>query len=174
MMRRPVKLGFYLSIALILAYVESIIPFSFGIPGIKLGLPNAVVLLLLYEEDSYLSVCRNALLVNVARVLIAGFLFSNLYTIVYSIAGAIFSFVLMGIAKKCNIFSIIGVSIIGGVSHNTAQILVAMKVVETYAVLYYMPFLIISGMITGAVLGYLVMELVPYINKSKSYMNIRS
>lgn len=181
-MRRTVELGFLLALALILSYVESLIPFSFGIPGIKLGLPNLIVLLLLYgetedqtaeaEDASRVSTVkflakgeREALLVNGLRIVLSGFLFSNLYAIMYALAGAVFSFLAMLIARRTKRFSMAGVSMLGGVFHNIGQILVAMAVVETFAVVYYVPFLIVAGTVTGAVLGLVGMELRPYLRR---------
>lgn len=164
-MRRTVELGFLLALALILSYVESLIPFSFGIPGIKLGLPNLIVLLLLYERAEG---AREALLVNALRIVLAGFLFSNLYTILYALAGAALSFLAMLMGKKCGRFSMIGVSVLGGVFHNIGQMIVAMLVVETFAVSYYAPFLIAAGTVTGALLGFAGMELVPYLRRMSS------
>lgn len=164
-MRRTVELGFLLALALILSYVESLIPFSFGIPGIKLGLPNLIVLLLLYERAEG---AREALLVNALRIVLAGFLFSNLYTILYALSGAALSFLAMLMGKKCGRFSMIGVSVLGGVFHNIGQMIVAMLVVETFAVSYYAPFLIAAGTVTGALLGFAGMELVPYLRRMSS------
>lgn len=164
-MRRTVELGFLLALALILSYVESLIPFSFGIPGIKLGLPNLIVLLLLYERAEG---AREALLVNALRIVLSGFLFSNLYTILYALSGAAFSFLAMLMGKKCGRFSMIGVSVLGGVFHNIGQMIVAMLVVETFAVSYYAPFLIAAGTVTGALLGFAGMELVPYLRRMSS------
>lgn len=164
-MRRTVELGFLLALALILSYVESLIPFSFGIPGIRLGLPNLIVLLLLYERAAG---AREALLVNALRIVLAGFLFSNLYTILYALSGAALSFLAMLMGKKCGRFSMIGVSVLGGVFHNIGQMIVAMLVVETFAVSYYAPFLIAAGTVTGALLGFAGMELVPYLRRMSS------
>ena len=164
-MRRTVELGFLLALALILSYVESLIPFSFGIPGIKLGLPNLIVLLLLYERAEG---AREALLVNALRIVLSGFLFSNLYTILYALSGAAFSFLAMLMGKKCGRFSMVGVSVLGGVFHNIGQMIVAMLVVETFAVSYYAPFLIAAGTVTGALLGFAGMELVPYLRRMSS------
>ncbi len=183
-MRRTVELGFLLALALILSYVESLIPFSFGIPGIKLGLPNLIVLLLLYDtsgvenilaehedrsgvakEKAFSRGAREALMVNALRIVLSGFLFSNLYTILYALSGAAFSFLAMLMGKKCGRFSMIGVSVLGGVFHNIGQMIVAMLVVETFAVSYYAPFLIVAGTATGALLGIAGMELVPYLHK---------
>lgn len=161
-MKRTVELGFLLALALILSYVESLIPFSFGIPGIKLGLPNLIVLLLLYDKAGG---AKEALLVNVLRIILSGFLFSNLYAILYALSGAVFSFLAMLLGKKCSRFSMIGVSVLGGVFHNIGQIIAAMFVVETFAVIYYAPFLIVAGTATGALLGFAGMELSPYLRR---------
>ena len=163
MTRRTAQLGFFLALALILAYVESLIPFSFGIPGIKLGLPNLVVVLLLYGTGG--NNVRDALTVNLLRIVLSGFLFSNLYTILYSLAGAALSFTAMLIGRRMRCFSIVGVSVFGGVFHNIGQIIVAMFVVETVYVGYYVPVLIAVGTVTGASLGIVAMELIPYLER---------
>lgn len=183
-MRRTAELGLFLALALILAYVESLIPLSFGIPGIKLGLPNLIVLLLLYDgignDDTdakeQAGMCsagiltkgeREALLVNGLRIVLSGFLFSNLYAILYALAGAVFSFLAMLFGRRTKRFSMAGVSMLGGVFHNIGQLLVAMAVVETFAVVYYVPFLIVAGTVTGAVLGLVGMELLPYLKRMR-------
>lgn len=160
-MRRTAELGLLLAMALILSYVESLIPFSFGIPGIKLGLPNLIVLLLFYDGSRV----REALLVNGMRIVLSGFLFSNLYAILYAIAGAAFSFLAMLAGRRTKRLSMIGVSVLGGVFHNVGQLLVAMAVVETLAVAYYVPILIVAGTLTGALLGFVGMELLPYLRR---------
>lgn len=155
-MRKTAELGFFLAVSLILSYVESLIPITFGIPGIKLGLPNMIVVLLLFGQRYG---AKEALLVNSMRIVLSGFLFSNLYAILYALTGAVFSFVAMLIGKRLRCFSVIGVSVLGGVFHNIGQAVVAMFVVETFAVSYYIPFLIVAGTITGALLGLIVMEI---------------
>lgn len=160
-MRRTAESGLFLAVALVLSYVESLIPFSFGIPGIKLGLPNLIVVLLLYRGDA-----RRAVVVNFLRILLSGFLFGNLFAIFYAMAGAVCSFGAMAVGKRVGCFSIAGVSVLGGVFHNIGQIVVAMAVVETFYVGYYMPFLILAGTVTGAVLGIAAMELLPYLQNA--------
>lgn len=182
-MKKTVELGFFLAVALILSYIESLIPISFGMPGIKLGLPNAVIILLLYNQDTietgnnvvegnrkntYGNV-KEAVLVNSLRIVLSGFLFSNLYAILYALSGAFFSLIAMLIGKKLNCLSVVGVSVLGGVFHNVGQIFVAMFIVETFAVCYYLPFLIISGTLTGALLGVIVMEITPYLVHFRQY-----
>lgn len=181
-MRRTAELGLMLALALILSYVESLIPFSFGIPGIKLGLPNLIVLLLLYDGirdyaadvEQYAGTRagkfltkgeREALLVNGLRIVLSGFLFSSLYAILYALAGAVFSFAAMYVGRRTNRFSMVGVSVLGGVFHNIGQLLVAMAVVETFAVAYYVPFLLVAGTVTGALLGVVGRELLPYLSR---------
>ena len=102
---------------------------------------------------------------NGLRIVLSGFLFSNLYAILYALAGAAFSFLVMLLGRRTKRFSMVGVSILGGVFHNIGQILVAMLVVETFAVAYYVPFLIIAGTVTGAILGLVGMELRPYLQR---------
>lgn len=160
-MRRTAELGLLLAMALILSYVESLIPFSFGIPGIKLGLPNLIVLLLLYDGGR----AREAFWVNGMRIVLSGFLFSNLYAILYALAGAAFSFFAMLAGRRTKWFSMVGVSVLGGVFHNVGQLLVAMAVVETLAVACYVPFLIVAGTVTGALLGFVGMELLPHLRR---------
>lgn len=161
-MRKTSELGFFLAVALILSYVETLIPITFGIPGIKLGLPNMIVVLLLFGQRYG---AKEALLVNGMRIVLSGFMFSNLYAILYALAGAVFSYVSMLIGKRLRCFSVIGVSVLGGLFHNIGQAVVAMIVVETFAVSYYIPFLIVAGTITGAFLGLIVMEIIPYLDR---------
>lgn len=141
-------MGMLLAFALILSYVESLIPFSFGIPGIKLGLANLAVVVGLYLIGT-----KEAFLIDFTRILLAGFLFGNLYSILYSMAGGIGSFLVMAVCKRSNAFSVKGVSMAGGVSHNAAQLAVAALVVETGSVLYYFPALLVAGLLTGFLIG---------------------
>ncbi len=160
MMKKTAELGFCLAVALILSYVESLIPISFGVPGIKLGLPNLVVVLLLYRQSA-----KEAILVNAARILLSGFLFGNLFSIIYALAGAAFSFTAMIIGKRINIFSVIGVSVLGGVFHNIGQVIAAILVVETFSIAFYVPFLVIAGTVTGGLIGVVGMEIMPRLNR---------
>lgn len=154
--------GFLLALSLILSYIESILPFSVGIPGIKLGLPNLVVILILYVYSA-----KEAFTVNLLRILLSGFLFGNLYSILYALAGALCSFCLMLFLRRAKCFSIVGVSIGGGVFHNIGQILVAFFVVDTFAPAFYLPFLIIAGAVMGFLIGIVALRLLPYIRKLK-------
>ena len=145
---RVAVFGVFTALALIFSYVELLIPINFGIPGAKLGLANLVIIIVLYKTD-----WKEALLLSVVRIVLAGFLFGNLFGILYSLAGGILSLAVMALLKRSRAFSIIGVSMAGGVSHNVGQLIMAMLVVETYAVGYYLPVLLIAGLITGTLIG---------------------
>ena len=145
--------GVLIALAFVFGYVEALIPFSFAIPGMKVGLANLVVVWALYALGPY-----EALAVNGMRILLSGFLFGNLSMILYSLAGAAMSFVCMYLAKKSGAFTILGVSIVGGVTHNVGQLLVAMAVLETKSLIYYGPVLLAAGLVTGAVIGILAGE----------------
>lgn len=148
MKNRAAYFGVFIALALIFSYVETLIPIYFGIPGIKLGLANLLVLIVLYKRNA-----KEALLLSIVRIVLAGFMFTNLFSIVYSLAGGILSLAVMKFLKERGIFSVMGVSIAGGVMHNMGQLLVAMLVVETYRVGYYFPVLLIAGMLTGLLIG---------------------
>ncbi len=148
MKNRAAYFGVFTALALIFSYIETLIPIQFGVPGIKLGLANLIIVIVLYRTG-----WREALLLSVVRVVLAGFIFGNLFSFVYSLAGGILSLAVMALLKKTERFSVIGISIAGGVCHNIGQLIVAMVVVETYQVGYYLPVLLIAGVITGAVIG---------------------
>ena len=150
------------ALALIFSYIEVLIPFSPGIPGIKLGIANLVIIISLY----YLGP-KYALSVNLVRILIAGLLFNGLFSALYSLAGALLSFTVMVLLRKTGIFSITGVSIAGGVSHNMGQLLVAAFLIDSLKIFAYFPVLIFSGIISGAVIGiisYLILKRLPAVN----------
>lgn len=141
-------LGVFTALALIFSYIETLIPFQIGIPGVKLGLANLIIVIALYKMR-----VRDALALSVVRILLAGFLFANLFSIIYSLAGGVLSLAVMAFLKKRGTFSVIGVSVAGGVFHNIGQLLVAMFVVETFSVAYYVPVLLVAGVITGCLIG---------------------
>ena len=150
--------GVFTALALIFSYVETLIPIQFGVPGIKLGLANLIIVIVLYKTD-----WREALLLSVVRIILAGFIFGSLFSIIYSLAGGILSLAVMALLKRTDRFSVAGISIAGGVCHNIGQLIVAMVVVETYQVGYYLPVLLIAGLITGAVIGAIAGEVLKRI-----------
>ena len=140
--------GVFIALALIFSYIETLIPFQIGIPGVKLGLANLIIVIVLYKTGG-----KEACLLSVTRVVLSGFIFGNLFSILYSLAGGLLSLAVMALLKRNGGFSVIGVSIAGGVMHNVGQLIVAMLVVETFSVVYYVPALLIAGLITGMIIG---------------------
>lgn len=153
MNKRIAHLGLLTGAAMILGYIETLLPVFTGVPGVKLGLANLAVVFVLYLYGM-----KEAVLVSFARILAIGFLFGNLFSIGYSLAGAALSLLCMMIVKRAKDVSMIGVSIIGGVSHNIGQLFVAMILVENFSLVYYLPVLLISGVITGMCIGILTSE----------------
>lgn len=159
--KKTAYLGLFAAMAIIFGYVESLIPFFTGIPGIKLGLANLAVLFILIKYS-----WKEAALVSIVRIFVIGFLFGNLFSILYSLAGAALSLMIMTLMKKKTDFSIVGISITGGVSHNIGQLIIAVLIVENTSLLYYAPALLISGVATGLVIGILTKEVLRRIKFS--------
>ena len=137
-----------IALAMILSFVESQIPSFFPIPGIKLGLANIAVIFALYR----LSI-KDAIVVLLIRVVVVSTLFGTSLTLAYSLSGAVLSLLIMVLLKKSDRFSIVGVSVAGGISHNIGQIIMAIILMHNSVISYYLPFLIISGIVTGVVIG---------------------
>ncbi|MBR2122406.1 MAG: Gx transporter family protein [Lachnospiraceae bacterium] len=145
---KAAKGAVFTALALILSYVESLIPFSFAIPGIKPGFANLAVMILLYISSPW-----EAFAVNILRILLQGFLFGNLFGILYSLAGGIFSFLIMIAVKRTGQFTVTGVSIAGGAAHNIAQLIVASLIVSDPKILSFMPVLTAAGATSGLLTG---------------------
>ncbi len=163
-MRRHTKkltlLGLLTAIALILSYVEALLPPIFvAVPGIKMGLPNIAIIFVLYRFG-----LKEAAAVSLVRLAAVALLFGNTMTLIYSLAGAVLSLTLMSLLKRSNLFSMIGVSIVGGVSHNLGQILVAMWLMETVEIGYYMIILTVTGTIAGILIGLAGSFVLKYLN----------
>lgn len=159
--RRIALLGVLISVALVLSYLEVMLPpISTAVPGIKMGLPNIIIIFVLYKFG-----LKEAVTVSLIRVFIVALLFGNVMTLAYSVAGAVLSLGLMTLFKKLNLFSQIGVSIIGGISHNLGQILVAIFLFDTIQIGYYMIVLSITGTIAGVVIGIISSILVKKLEK---------
>ncbi len=140
--------GVFTALALIFSYVETLIPVNFGIQGVKLGLANLVIVIALYKMK-----LSDAFLLSFVRVVLSGFIFGNYFSILYSLAGGALSLAVMALLKRAGGFSVIGISIAGGIAHNIGQLIVAMLVVETFRVAYYLPVLLLAGMLAGSVIG---------------------
>lgn len=153
MKRKTAYLGLFAAVAIIFGYVESLIPVFAGIPGVKIGLANLAVLFIL-DRYSW----REAALVSVVRILVIGFMFGNLFSIVYSLDGAALSLTVMNFLKKHSEFSLIGISVAGGITHNIGQLIVAMIVVSNTSLMVYAPALLVAGVLAGVAIGVLVKE----------------
>lgn len=148
MAKRVAKVGVFVALAMVFSYIEVLIPFSVGIPGVKLGLANLVIVIGLYWMTP-----QETFLISMIRILLMGLLFGSGVSLTYSLAGGLLSFCMMLVLKKSKLFSMIGVSIIGGVSHNIGQIIAAAVVLESVKIATYLPVLIVAGIMTGAVIG---------------------
>ncbi len=141
------KLGMLTAVAIVLGYFEHLLPVT-GIPGVKLGLANTVLLYALYLLD-----IPSAILLMFLKVGVSGLMFGGPAAMLYSFAGGVLSLVMMILARRLKGLSIVGVSIMGAVSHNIGQMLVAIFVVQTRAILAYLPILLIAAAITGTLTG---------------------
>ena len=150
MARKISVIAMFSAFGILAAYVETFIP-TIGVPGAKIGLANIAVVLTLFILDA-----ESAIIVNVVRIVIVGLLFGSLISISFALAGAFVSLTVMIVLKKCFNFSIITVSIFGGFFHNVGQIIVAYLLVDNYNILYYLPVLLIVGIVTGLIIGILV------------------
>lgn len=158
--RRVSSGAMLVALAMIFSYVESLIPINLGIPGIKLGVANLVTV-----TGLYILAPMEVLLVVILRVLLVGFMFGNGMSILYSLAGGILSFLVMLLLKRIKGFSMIGISIAGGVSHNIGQIVVAMCVLENTKLIYYLPVLMIAGTVTGILIGVVSRKILPAVSQ---------
>ncbi len=142
--------GLLIALAFVLSYIESLFPISSGVPGAKIGLANIVTLAAIY-----LLGYKRALGISLVRVLLVAITFGNFAMMMYSLAGALLSFVMMFLAKQSGKFSITGVSVVGGVFHNFGQILVAMVLLDSKELILYFPVLMGVGTVSGVVIGIL-------------------
>lgn len=141
--------GICASLALVLAYIEVLIPPLFSsLPGIKMGLPNIIIIFLLYRKGPVV-----AGIVSLVRILLVSMLFGNMMALMYSLAGGLLSLAVMVILRKLKFLSPVGVSVAGGVTHNIGQILVAILVLSTVQLGYYLVVLTVSGTIAGIFIG---------------------
>ena len=161
--RRYSVLGLLTTVALVLSYVEAILPPIWSaVPGIKIGLPNIIIIFILYKTG-----LKDAITVSEIRLFLVALLFGNVMNLAYSAAGAILSLSLMTLCKKLNLFSTVGVSIVGGVAHNLGQILVAMAIFETSQIGYYMLVLAVTGTVAGVFVGIVASIIIKRFEKIK-------
>lgn len=149
-----------LAFAMIVSYIEALIPIPLGIPGAKLGLANVAIVFCLYRIGT-----GSAFIINICRVVLSGLLFGNAYGMLYSLVGATLSLLIMACVKRILAFGMIGVSIAGGVAHNIGQLLLALCITQVPVLWYYLPFLLITGALTGFLNGSLANLIYKSINK---------
>ena len=160
--KRVAFLGLSIALAMVLSFLESQIPALVAIPGIKVGLPNLVIVFLIYKMG-----WKDAVIVSIIRTLLVSMLFGNIQMLTFSVAGAALSLAVMILLKKTNWFSTITVSIVGGICHNIGQIVAAIFWTQTVGIATYLPVLLISGTIAGAVIGLVAGLLVEKLKKWK-------
>lgn len=148
MQKHVARYALLVALAMVLSWLESLIPASTLAPGMKLGLTNLVVIFALYRLS-----LRDAAAISLVRVLLVSLTFGNAYSFAYSLAGAALSLAVMAPLKQSGRFSVLGVSVAGGVCHNLAQVAVAMAVLGTARLAYYLPPLLLAGTAAGAAIG---------------------
>ena len=138
------------ALALIFSYIEALIPLPVPVPGIKLGIANLVIVIAIYRLGF-----RYAFVINCVRIVIAGLLFSGVFGMLYSFAGGVLSIVVMYLLYRTGCFSMVGVSMAGGVAHNLGQLLTAALIVSNVKMMVYFPILLFSGLASGIAIGFL-------------------
>lgn len=154
--------GLFIALAFIFSYIESLFPIPFPVPGIKLGLANLVVIIAIYGIG-----IKEAFVLSMVRILLVGFTFRDPSTLLFSFAGGVLSWLTMVIFKKLKLFSMVGVSIIGGIAHNIGQIIVAIMYVNNTSLVYYLPFLMIAGVVSGTLIGILGALILKRLGKTR-------
>lgn len=155
---RIATVSVFTALALIFSYIEAILPFNLGIPGVKLGIANIVVVTALYKLG-----IKEAAGISLIRVFLIGILFGNLVSLIYSLSGAFLSLIGMIILRRLRL-SVIGVSAIGGTLHNIGQLITASIILQSSALIYYFPVLLIAGLITGILIGLVSMPIINRVN----------
>ena len=158
--RQMVTLSALIAVAMILSYIESLVPAFVAVPGVKVGLSNIATVFALYALGWPYAIC-----VSLVRVFLSALLFGNAVGLIYSLSGAALALVSMILLKKTDRFSSIGISVVGGVCHNVGQVAAACIVMETAAIAYYIIPLLLSGTIAGVVIGVAAGNLVERIKK---------
>jgi heptaprenyl diphosphate synthase len=155
-------LGMCIALSMILSFVESQIPPLMAVPGVKMGLPNIVMVFMLYKIGA-----KDTAIVSILRVILVGILFGTPLSMIYSLVGAALSLIGMILLKKMNLFAPITVSVAGGILHNIGQIATACIVMETAQIAYYLPVLLISGTIAGILIGLCAAMILKRLDKMK-------
>lgn len=158
-------IGLLTACGILFGYVENLIDLPIGIPGVKIGISNIITVICIYMIGPI-----EALFVLVLRVVMSGFLFGNMYSLLYSLSGALFSYAFMVLGFKLNFFSIIGNSMLGGVTHNLGQLIIACIIISNLKLTFYIPVLLISGLIAGAIIGIISSIMINRLKRSSIFI----
>lgn len=158
--KKTAYIGLLVALAFIFSYIEFLIPINLGIPGVKLGLANLVIIVGMYTIGE-----KNSFILSMVRIVLVAITFSNMSAMLYSLAGGILSYAVMVAAKRTKFLSVKGVSAFGGIFHNVGQILAAVLILETKELIYYLPVLMIAGIVSGTVIGLLAAMVIERIKK---------
>lgn len=161
MAKKVARMGVFVALAMIFSYIEVLIPFHFGIPGVKLGIANIVTVTALYLFTS-----KEAFGISMLRIFLMGILFGNGVSLLYSLAGGVLSFFVMWLGKKSNWFSIMGISIAGAVFHNVGQILAAFFILQNTKIFGYLPVLLMAGIVTGGLIGVVTKQVLQIVDEN--------
>ena len=160
--KRVAFLGMCIALSMILSYFESLVPPLMAVPGVKVGLPNLVMVFMLYKIG-----WKETAIVSILRVILVGILFGTPLSMIYSLVGATLSLIGMTLLKKTNLFAPVTVSVVGGILHNVGQIATACFVMDTAQIAYYLPVLLISGTAAGVVIGIVAALILKRLEKMK-------
>ena len=159
LIKRIALCGVMTALALVFGYIEHLVPFPIGIYGIKIGLANLVVVVMLYTMN-----WQSALIINLVRIFISFLLFGSATSLIYSLCGGILSFLVMLLIQsiKKPSFSVVGVSICGAICHNIGQILAAIFLLDELRIGFYLPVLIAVGALTGTLIGLVALPIIKH------------
>ncbi len=160
--KRVAFLSMCIALSMILSYFESLVPPLMAVPGVKVGLPNLVMVFMLYKIGG-----KETAIVSILRVILVGILFGTPLSMIYSLVGATLSLIGMILLKKTNLFAPVTVSVVGGILHNVGQIATACFVMDTAQIAYYLPVLLISGTAAGVVIGIVAALILKRLDKMK-------
>ena len=160
--KKVATLGLCIALSMVLSFIEHQIPPLVAVPGVKVGLPNLVMVFMLYKIG-----WKETAVVSLIRVVLVSMIFGSVVSMAYGLVGATLSLIGMTLLKKTKLFSTIAVSVVGGVLHNIGQIATACVVMGTAQIVYYLPVLLISGTIAGVVIGFVSGLLVKKLDKLK-------
>ena len=151
-----------IALSMILSYFESLVPPLMAVPGVKVGLPNLVMVFMLYKIG-----WKETAIVSILRVILVGILFGTPLSMIYSLVGATLSLIGMILLKKTGLFAPVTVSVVGGILHNVGQIATACFVMDTAEIAYYLPVLLISGTAAGIIIGIVAALILKRLDKMK-------